>query len=32
MREYVVGFILGMVFVWLYHHFISPLPGGKTGG
>lgn len=25
------GLIVGVVGVWAYHHFMSPLPGGKRG-
>lgn len=25
------GVIVGVGGVWLYHHFVKPLPGGKTG-
>lgn len=26
------GFVLGLVFVWGYHHFVRPLPGGGATG
>lgn len=26
------GFVLGLVTVWGYHHFVKPLPGGGATG
>jgi len=26
------GIVAGMVVVYAYHHFVSPLPGAKSGG
>jgi len=26
------GFLVGLGSVWLYHHFVRPLPGGSATG
>lgn len=26
------GFVLGLVTVWAFHHFVRPLPGGGATG
>lgn len=28
---FLVGIIVGMGGVWVYHHFVHPLPGAKSG-
>ena len=30
--DFWIGVIAGMGAVFAYHHFISPVPGAKTGG
>lgn len=29
---FLTGVITGMVGVWVYHHFVRPLPGGGATG
>ena len=29
-RAHVMGFIAGVGTVWLYHHFVKAVPGGKS--
>jgi hypothetical protein len=31
-HPFAVGFVSGMVGVWIYHHFVKPLPGGGATG
>ena len=31
-KEFWIGAIVGIVAVYAYHHFVSPLPSPKTGG
>lgn len=29
-KSHVVGFVAGVLAVWAWHHFVSPLPGAKN--
>lgn len=29
---FIVGIVVGVAGVWMYHHFIHPLPGAKSVG
>ena len=31
-RDFYFGIVAGIVIVYAYHHFVSPIPGAKTGG
>ena len=30
-KQILIGMALGIAAVYLYHHFVNPLPGAKTG-
>ena len=30
--DFWIGVIAGIVVVYAYHHFVSPIPGAKSGG
>lgn len=31
-HPFATGFVTGLVTVWVYHHFVRPLPGGSATG
>jgi thymidylate synthase len=30
--DFWIGVVAGVAVVFLYHHFVAPVPGAKTGG
>lgn len=30
-KGFVTGAVVGVLGVWVFHHFVSPIPGGKKG-